>query len=148
MIFWCIYSGEGRGCTYAYLSMGTYRTSWLIFMKLGRNEVLMVPHKYAGVSVRNIQRRIKGWAKIGHEWSPYQKNSSSDRKQGHIYHWLWPCRKATATHQMHSNNLEAFVMKCCWQLFLVPFWIWSLLFDTFWCGIGRYNEIVYNIANL
>ena len=41
--------------------------------------------------------------------------------------------KATATNQMHSNDLEACGNKCCYIWFHSEF---SLLFDTFWCRIG------------
>ena len=69
-------------------------------MKLDRNEVLMVPHIYFGISARSIQGCIQGGAKIGHLVSLFQKTSSSD----------W---KATATNQMHSNDLKACGNKCC-----------------------------------
>ena len=65
-------------------------------MKLGRDELLMVPYKCCCFSARSAQGRIQGGAKIGHGGSP----SSSDRK-------------ATATNQMDSNDLEACGKKCC-----------------------------------
>ena len=50
-------------------------------------------------------------------WGPLlQETSSSDQK-------------ATATNQMHSNDLEACAKKCCLMLFLVPFQ--SQIFDAF-----------------
>ena len=63
-------------------------------MKLGRDEVLMVPYKCCCFSARSAQGRIKGGAKIGHGGPLLQETFSLDRK-------------ATATNQMDSNDLEA-----------------------------------------
>ena len=71
-----------------------YRTVYLMFTKLGRDEVLMVPYKCCCFSARFVQGRIQGGAKIGHRGPLLQRTSSSD----------W---KATATNRMHSNDLEA-----------------------------------------
>ena len=46
------------------------RTAWWILMKLGRDEVLMVPDKCCCFSARSAQGRIQGGAKIGHGGSP------------------------------------------------------------------------------
>ena len=73
-------------------------------MKLGRDEVLMVPYKCCCFSVRSAHGRIKGWAKIGHGGLLLQETSSSDRK-------------ATVTNQMDSNDLEACGKKCCYFWF-------------------------------
>ena len=43
----------------------SYITAWWIFMKLGRDEVLMVPYKCCCFSARPVQGRIQGRAKIG-----------------------------------------------------------------------------------
>ena len=75
-----------------------------MFTKLGRNEVLMSPHMHLGVSARFAQGRIQGGAKIGHRVPLLQETSSSDRK-------------ATATNQMDSNDLEACGKKCCYFWF-------------------------------
>ena len=79
-------------------------------MKLGRDEVLMVPYKFRCFLVRSDQRRIQGWANIGHGGPLLQQTSSSDRK-------------ATATNPMHSNVQEACRMKCCcfWFHFEIKF---------------------------
>ena len=69
-----------------------YLTAWWIFMKLGRDEVLMVPHIYFGIWARSTQGWIKGGAKIGHG-GPLLHKTSSDQK-------------ATATNQMNSNDLN------------------------------------------
>ena len=87
-----------------------FRTAWWILMKLGRDDVLIVPYKCCCFSARSAQGRIQGGAKIG-----LQKSSSSDRK-------------ATATNRMHSNNLETCGKKCCYfwfhseVKFLTRFW--------------------------
>ena len=69
-------------------------------MKLGRDELLMVPYKCCCFSARSAQ----GGAKIGHGGPLLQETSSSDRK-------------ATATNRMHSNDLEACGKKCCYFWF-------------------------------
>ena len=91
------------------------RTARWILMKLGRDEVLMVPYKCCCFSARSAQGRIQGGAKIGHGGPLLQETSSSDRK-------------ATATNQMDSNDLEACGKKCCYfwfhseVKFLMRFW--------------------------
>ena len=73
-----------------------------MFTKLGRDEVLMARHMHKDVLAIFAQGVDPGRGKIGHQGggSPSSKTSSSD----------W---KATATNQIHSNDLEACVMKCC-----------------------------------
>ena len=50
------------------------RTARWILMKLGRDEVLMVPYKCCCFSARSTQGRIQGGAKIGHGGSPTSRN--------------------------------------------------------------------------
>ena len=50
------------------------RTAWWILMKLGRDEVLMVPYKCCCFSARSAQGWIQGGAKIGHGGSPSSRN--------------------------------------------------------------------------
>ena len=50
------------------------RTAWWILMKLGRDEVLMVPYKCCCFLARSAQGRIQGGAKIGHGGSPSLRN--------------------------------------------------------------------------
>ena len=50
------------------------RTAWWILMKLGRDEVLMVPYKCCCFLARSAQGRIQGGAKIGHGGSPSSRN--------------------------------------------------------------------------
>ena len=50
------------------------RTTWCILMKLGRDEVLMVPYKCCCFSAKSGQRWIQGGAKIGHIGSHSSKN--------------------------------------------------------------------------
>ena len=51
-----------------------YRIAEWIFMKLGGDEVLMVPYKCCCFSARSVEGRIQGRAKIGHEGSPSSMN--------------------------------------------------------------------------
>ena len=91
------------------------KTARWILMKLGRDEVLMVPYKCCCFSARSAQGRIQGGAKIGHGGPLLQETSSSHRK-------------ATATNRMDSNDLEACWKKCCYfwfhseVKFLTRFW--------------------------
>ena len=73
-------------------------------MKLGRDEVLMVPYKFCCLLTRSAQGWIQGGAKIGHRVPFLKKTSSLDRK-------------ATTRNQMHSNDLEACGKKCCYISF-------------------------------
>ena len=73
-----------------------------MFTKLGRDEVLMARHMHIDVLAIFAQGADQGRGKIGHHGgggSLLQKTSSD--------------RKATATNRIHSNDLEACVMKCC-----------------------------------
>ena len=100
----------------------SYRTTGWIFMKLGRDEVLRVPYKCCCFLARPVQGRIQGRAKIGQQrggGSPLLQRTSS-----------WDL-KATATNRIHSNDLEASGMKCCYFFFSIPksnFW---RVFDVF-----------------
>ena len=49
-------------------------------MKLGRDEILMVPYKRCCFSARSAKGRIQGGAKIGHGGPLLQETSSSDWK--------------------------------------------------------------------
>ena len=70
-------------------------------MKLDMDEVLKVPYKCCCFSARSAQGRIQGGANLDNGGPLLQRTSSSDRK-------------ATATNQMHSSDLEAFGKKCCY----------------------------------
>ena len=64
------------------------RTAWWILMKLGRDEVLMVPYKCCCFSARSTQGRIQGGAKIGQRGSPssriffFRPEGYSDKPNG------------------------------------------------------------------
>ena len=109
------------------------RIAWLILMKLGRDEVLMVPYKCCCFSVRSAQGRIQGGAKIGHGGPLLQETSSSDRK-------------ATATNRIAGNDLEACGKKCCnfrfhsEVKFLTRFW---RLFGLSHFGIFKCNFYIF-----
>ena len=83
-------------------------------MKLGKDEVLMVPYECCSFSARTAEGRIQGGEKIGHGGPLLQETSSSDRK-------------ATVTNRINSNDLEAYGKKCCY--FLCQFR--TLIFDAF-----------------
>ena len=119
-----------------------YRTTWWMFTKLSRDEVLMAPHMHLGVSARSTQERIQGGAKIGHGGPLLQETSS--------YDW-----KATVTNGMDSNDLEACGKKCCyfwfhsevkfltrfWHLFgLSHFGIFKCNFYTFLCKVSKWDK--------
>ena len=55
------------------VSLSSRTASW-IFMKLDRDEVLMVPYKCCCFSARSVKGRIQGGAKIGHWGSPSSTN--------------------------------------------------------------------------
>ena len=90
----------------------------------------MVPYKWC-FSARAAQGRIQGGANIGHGGPLIQETSSSDRK-------------ATATNQMHSNDLEAYGKKCCyfWFHFEVKF------LTRFWRLFGLSNFANFNAISI
>ena len=62
MNFLCIYLGEGKGggalmhvYVLEHIFSLYYRTAWLMFTKLGRDEVLMAPHMFKGVLARSAR---------------------------------------------------------------------------------------------
>ena len=111
----------------------SYRTDRWIFTKLGRDKVFMVPYKCCCFSARSVQGQIQGGAKIRHEGPLLQRTSSS-------------VGKATATNRMHSNDLLACGMKCCYFWFhskfkfLMRFWrLFGLShFALFLCNFYRF----------
>ena len=71
-----------------------------MFTKLGRDEVLMALHMHKDVLAIFAQGADPGRGKIGHwEGSPSSKNFF--RPEGY------------SNKRIHSNDLEACVMKCC-----------------------------------
>ena len=118
MNFLCIYLGEVREGValmhvyeWKHIVSLSPRTVWWIFMKLARDEVLMVPYKSCCFSARSVQGRIQGGTKNRSLGPLLERTSSSD----------W---KATATNRMHNNDQEACGMKCCsfWFHSEVKFW--------------------------
>ena len=130
--------GRGGGAlmhvyVWEYIVSLSYRSNRWILMKLGRDELLMVPYKCCCFSARSAKGRIQGGAKIGHGGPLLQETSSSDRK-------------ATETNQMHSDDLQVCGMKCCYfwfhseVKFLTRFWrIFRLShFALFLCNFCRF----------
>ena len=77
----------------------SYRTNrWIFTKREGRSA--HGPLQVSLFSVRPVQGRIQGGAIICHGGHPLQRTSSSDRK-------------ATTANRMHSNDLQACGMKCC-----------------------------------
>ena len=72
-----------------------------MFIKLGKDEVLMALYMHEDVSAISVPGRIQGRAKIS-QGVPILKKTS-----------FFLAQKATATNQMHSNDLEACGMKFC-----------------------------------
>ena len=85
----------------------------IFFLRLGRDEVLMVPYKCCFSARSQVGVKI-GRGGGGGVLFLKKKTSSSDPKD-------------TATNRMHSNDLEACAKKML--LFLVPFR--SQIFDSF-----------------
>ena len=97
-----------------------------MFTKLGRDEMLMVHYKCCCFSARSVQTTVGikcSWSGICIKmfW-PYLPRGGSRARQNKSRGPLLQTtsssdRKATATHWIHSNDLEACVMKCCCFLF-------------------------------
>ena len=106
-----------------------FRTAWWILTKLGRDEVLMVPHKCCCFSARSVKGWIQGGAKCAPEGPYLWETSSSDRLH-------------RTTNRMHQSDLEGCGKKCCYfwfhseVKFLTLFWRFSRLshFSTFSCN--------------
>ena len=94
-----------------------YRTAGWIFMKLGKDEVLMAPHLWFGFTARSAQVWIQGGIKIGHGGAPSQKDLLF-----RLDDW-----KTKATNRLYSNDLKSLNEEVL--LFLVPFR--SQIFDMF-----------------
>ena len=105
------------------------RTAWWILTKLGRDEVLMVPHKCCCFSARSVKGWIQGGAKCAPEGPLLWETSSSDRLH-------------RTTNRMHQSDLEGCGKKCCcfWfhseVKFLTLFWRFFGLshFSSFSCN--------------
>ena len=121
MNFLCIYLDEGKGGAlmpvYVLEHIGSlsYRTTWWMFMKLDRDEVLMVPHLCLGFSSNSTQGRIQGGAKIG-QWGFHSQKDFFFRVEGYS--------NKPNTWQWSKSKWEVAL------LFLVPFW--SQIFYAFW----------------
>ena len=97
------------GCTNTCICMGTHsqpllQNRLIDVYELGRDEVLMA-HTCVKVFRPDPPRGGSRGAKIGQRGSPSSKETSSSD------------RKATATNQMDSNDLEACGKKCCYFWF-------------------------------
>ena len=66
MNFLCIYLGEGKGgalmhvYVFEHIISLSYRTTWWMFTKLHRDEVLIITHLFMGFLANSTQGRIQG----------------------------------------------------------------------------------------
>ena len=100
----------------------SYRTTWWMFTKLDRDEVLIVTHLCIGFSANSFQGWIQGRAicqKYVNKGFPFQRTSSSDRK-------------ATATNRIYGSDLKAYGKKRYY------FWFHSEVkfLTRLWCPFG------------
>ena len=64
----CIYLGEGKGgalmrvFVLEHIISLSYRTTWMMFTKLDRDELLIVTNLYIGFSANSTKGRIQGGA--------------------------------------------------------------------------------------
>ena len=101
-------------------------TARLILIKLGRDEVLMVPYKFCCLSARSAQGRIKGGAEIGHGVPFFKKLLLQTEKQ----------QKQNASQWSRSMWEDDLVL-----LFLVP--CRSQIFDAFLTFFGLSHFCVF-----
>ena len=92
-----------RGCINAcickeHIVSLSYRTDWLMFMKLGRVEVLVGSYKCYCFSARFTQGQIQSGPKMVTR-GPLLQRTSSDQKP-------------KATNRIHSNDLQCYVAVC------------------------------------
>ena len=72
-----------------------YRTTWWIFTKLGRDEVLTALHLWLDFSVNPTQWRIQGGAKIGQSGHPSPKDcffrleGYSDKSELYLFMYIF-----------------------------------------------------------
>ena len=113
-----------------------YRTTWWMFTKLGRVEVLVALHLWLDFGQTLPRGGFRAGQKYVNEGSLLQRTADSD----------W---KATVTKRMHCNDLKACGKKCCyfwfhsevqfltrfWRLFgLSHFCVFRCNFYRFLCG--------------
>ena len=96
------------------------RTAWWILMKLGRNEVLVVPYKCCCFSARSAQGHIQGGAKIGHRGSSPSSRNFFFRLEGYSDQpifappWIHPCADLVKRQQhlkgtISTSSLPSFI---------------------------------------
>ena len=112
IFFLCKKAGGGW---FSYIFCFFSRTTWQIFMKLGRYEVLMVPYKCCCFSSRSVNRWRHHRQKYVPEGTlPWQTFSSEP--------------KHVSTNLKHLFDLERCLKKCCYFWFhsgikfLTRFW--------------------------
>ena len=124
--------GGGGLHTCMYIHKSTYWAFSLepldgFWWKLGRYDVLMVPHKYCCFSTRSAKGRFQGGAKIGRGTLLWE--TSSDQM-------------ATATNRMHRNDLKACGKKCCYFWFHSEVKFLTHLWRLFWTAILAYFHAI------
>ena len=113
------------------------RTAWWIFMKLGKDEVLMVPYKCCRFSARSVQGRIQGGAKIGHSGSPSSTNFffglEGYSNKPNAYYDLEACGMKCCSFWFHSE--VKFLTRFLRLFGLSHFALFQCNFYRFLCGI-------------
>ena len=96
-----------------------YRTAWLMFTKLGMDELFMAPHTFLCILTRSALVWSREGQKLMKEEPFFKKTSSSGRK-------------ATVTNRMRSIDLRRCGEKCCY------FWLHSKVecFTHLWRRFG------------
>ena len=173
MNFLCIYLGEGRGGTNACIYMGIhivslyYRTAWWVFMKFGRDEVLMAR---ICVNLGFLSDPLWGGSKAGQE----VKESFKDKRLylecchsgsgfGQIFQGVDPGRAkigrggaSPLTKSSFRPNVHSNILMYCWRhvhLFdschsgCLFFWLNCLLLVIRWAIKGPWASSYYHLVD-
>ena len=100
------------------------RTAWWNLMKLGRDEVLMVPYKCCCFSARSAQGRIQGGSKIGQKGSPSSRNFFFEKLLLQTWRLQWQTKWIAMTLKHVGNCVVIFgsIPKSNFWRVLTSFW--------------------------